>query len=132
MKRIKNYLALLSVYFFTPVIIAIITNISSNSEKTTIAAILFLISLFLINFLIANTFWKILVVKIFFSIFVTSLAFFSTYMFSKLSLFPKEIDPYGKLTTFFINGGFSIFIWEIIYQINKKYPLDNNNYSKIN
>ena len=131
MKRIKNYLALLSVYFFTPVFIAIITNISSNSEKTTIAAILFLISLFIINFLVANTFWKILVVNIFFSVFVTSLAFFSTYMFSKLSLFPREIDPYGKLTVFFINGVFSIFIWEIIYQVNKKYPLGNNNFSKI-
>ena len=130
MKRIKNYLALLSLYFFTPVFIAIITNISSNSEKTTIAAILFLISLFILNFLVAKTFWKILVVKIFFSIFVTSLAFYSTYMYTKLSIYPREIDPYGRLTTFFINGIISIFIWEIIYQINKKYPLDNNNFSK--
>ncbi len=131
MKRIKNYLALLSMYFFTPVFIAIIMNISSNNEKTTIAAILFLISLFIINFLVANTFWKILVVNIFFSLFVTLLAFFLTFMYSKLRLFPREIDPYGKLTTFFINGFISIFIWEIIYHVNKKYPLDKNNFSKI-
>lgn len=132
MKRIKNYLALLSVYFFNPVFIAIILNISSNSEKTTIAAIFFLISLFIINFIVANIFWKILVVNLFFSILVTLLAFFSTYMFTKLCLFPREIDPNGKLTTFFINGGFSIFIWEIIYRVNKKYPLGNNNFLKIN
>jgi hypothetical protein len=123
MERIVKYLALLSVYFFIPIFINLITIVLENEYAEGIAAIVFLLLLLYINSRVAYYLFRILLLKqILFGIITTTLALFLTYQFSMLNIFPRQIDRSGKLTLFFINGIFSLFIWEILYKLNKQNP----------
>ncbi|MEM0576890.1 hypothetical protein [Flavobacterium polysaccharolyticum] len=126
MKRTTKYLALLSLYFFSPVFIMLVTTFSSNDYGSGIAVIVFLLILFYINFLVAENFFKVLLWKrVLLGIIITVLGLYLTYMFAMLNIFPRSIDQSGKLTSFFMNGLFSLFIWEISYQVNKRITVAN-------